>query len=112
MVFPLIVKGQREAAKLNNHMPQISKLTSRMNEAKQAGNKFECKFVAFADVYISSQEYRITIALWEKYYFLDLSCCHLSLCTYALVDLYAAFNKLSEARACLLHHILNKKCGV
>nr|DBA22517.1 TPA: hypothetical protein GDO54_013536 [Pyxicephalus adspersus] len=41
MVFPLIVKGQREAAKLNNHMPQITKLTTRMNEAKQAGNKFE-----------------------------------------------------------------------
>ncbi|KAM5194287.1 mitochondrial inner membrane protein OXA1L [Mantella aurantiaca] len=41
LVFPLIVKGQREAAKLNNHMPQISKLTTRMNEAKQAGNKFE-----------------------------------------------------------------------
>lgn len=66
MVFPLIVKGQREAAKLNNHMPQITKLTTRMNEAKQAGNKFECKFVTFADVYISPQEYRITITLWGK----------------------------------------------
>ncbi|XP_029437713.1 mitochondrial inner membrane protein OXA1L [Rhinatrema bivittatum] len=41
MVFPLIVKGQREAAKLNNHMPEISKLTNRMNEAKRSGNKFE-----------------------------------------------------------------------
>ncbi|XP_040272787.1 mitochondrial inner membrane protein OXA1L [Bufo bufo] len=41
MVFPLIVKGQREAAKLNNHMPQITALTTRMNEAKQSGNKYE-----------------------------------------------------------------------
>ncbi|KAM8961015.1 mitochondrial inner membrane protein OXA1L isoform 2-T2 [Pelodytes ibericus] len=41
MVFPLIVKGQREAAKLNNHMPQINVMTTRMNEAKQSGNKFE-----------------------------------------------------------------------
>ncbi|XP_053324445.1 mitochondrial inner membrane protein OXA1L [Spea bombifrons] len=41
MVFPLIVKGQREAAKLNNHMPQINAITTRMNEAKQTGNKFE-----------------------------------------------------------------------
>ncbi|KAE8633573.1 hypothetical protein XENTR_v10001919 [Xenopus tropicalis] len=41
LVFPLIVKGQREAAKLNNHMPQISSMTNRMNEAKQSGNKFE-----------------------------------------------------------------------
>ncbi|XP_030043801.1 mitochondrial inner membrane protein OXA1L isoform X2 [Microcaecilia unicolor] len=41
MVFPLIVKGQREAVKLNNHMPQINELTGRMNEAKSSGNKFE-----------------------------------------------------------------------
>nr|XP_040035893.1 mitochondrial inner membrane protein OXA1L [Gasterosteus aculeatus aculeatus] len=40
-VFPVIVKGQREAAKLNNVMPEMSKLTTRMNEAKQSGNKFE-----------------------------------------------------------------------
>lgn len=41
LVFPLIVKGQREAAKLNNHMPQITTLTTRMNEAKRSGNRFE-----------------------------------------------------------------------
>ncbi|KAK7909632.1 hypothetical protein WMY93_014316 [Mugilogobius chulae] len=41
LVFPVIVKGQREAAKLNNVMPQITKLTNRMNEAKQSGNKFD-----------------------------------------------------------------------
>ncbi|KAM9335435.1 mitochondrial inner membrane protein OXA1L [Symphorus nematophorus] len=40
-VFPLIVKGQREAAKLNNVLPEMTKLTTRMNEAKQSGNKFE-----------------------------------------------------------------------
>ncbi|XP_059210711.1 mitochondrial inner membrane protein OXA1L isoform X2 [Centropristis striata] len=40
-VFPVIVKGQREAAKLNNFMPEITKLTTRVNEAKQSGNKFE-----------------------------------------------------------------------
>uniref|UniRef100_A0A3Q4BD70 Membrane insertase YidC/Oxa/ALB C-terminal domain-containing protein n=1 Tax=Mola mola TaxID=94237 RepID=A0A3Q4BD70_MOLML len=42
-VFPVIVKGQREAAKLNNVLPEMTKLTTRMNEAKQSGNKFECK---------------------------------------------------------------------
>ncbi|XP_069489966.1 mitochondrial inner membrane protein OXA1L [Ambystoma mexicanum] len=41
LIFPVIVKGQREAAKLNNHMPEISRLTARMNEAKQSGNKFD-----------------------------------------------------------------------
>lgn len=41
LVFPVIVKGQREAAKLNNVMPEMTKLTSRMNDAKQSGNKFD-----------------------------------------------------------------------
>lgn len=40
-VFPVIVKGQREAAKLNNVLPDITKLTNKMNEAKQSGNKYE-----------------------------------------------------------------------
>ncbi|XP_051573965.1 mitochondrial inner membrane protein OXA1L-like isoform X1 [Myxocyprinus asiaticus] len=40
-VFPVIVKGQREAAKLNNVLPEMTELTNRMNEAKQSGNKFE-----------------------------------------------------------------------
>ncbi|CAJ0948664.1 unnamed protein product [Ranitomeya imitator] len=41
LVFPLIVKGQREAAKLNNHMPQITVLSSKMSDAKRSGNRFE-----------------------------------------------------------------------
>ncbi|XP_027894742.1 mitochondrial inner membrane protein OXA1L isoform X2 [Xiphophorus couchianus] len=40
-VFPVIVKGQREAAKLNNVLPEMTKLTEKMNEAKQSGNKYE-----------------------------------------------------------------------
>ncbi len=46
-MFPVIVKGQREAAKLNNVMPEMTKLTNRMNEAKQSGNKFDCKCLIF-----------------------------------------------------------------
>ncbi|XP_074838842.1 mitochondrial inner membrane protein OXA1L [Carettochelys insculpta] len=41
LVFPLLVKGQREAAKLNNHLPRLKQMTQRMQEAKQAGNHFE-----------------------------------------------------------------------
>lgn len=41
LVFPVIVKGQREAAKLNNVLPELTKLTTKMNDAKQSGNKFE-----------------------------------------------------------------------
>ncbi|CAB1345348.1 unnamed protein product, partial [Coregonus sp. 'balchen'] len=33
--------GQREAAKLNNVIPEMTKLTNKMNEAKQSGNKFD-----------------------------------------------------------------------
>ncbi|XP_067389252.1 mitochondrial inner membrane protein OXA1L [Emydura macquarii macquarii] len=41
LVFPVIVKGQREAAKLNNHMPEISRLTRLIQDAKRSGNHFE-----------------------------------------------------------------------
>ncbi|XP_018411613.1 PREDICTED: mitochondrial inner membrane protein OXA1L [Nanorana parkeri] len=58
MVFPLIVKGQREAAKLNNHMPQISALTTRMNEAKQSGNKFEFS-KAYSDLSLYQKKHNV-----------------------------------------------------
>lgn len=51
-VFPVIVKGQREAAKLNNVLPEMTKLTTRMNEAKQSGNKFDCKYLTFSTSFI------------------------------------------------------------
>nr|XP_023969961.1 mitochondrial inner membrane protein OXA1L isoform X2 [Chrysemys picta bellii] len=41
LVFPLIVKGQREAVKLNNHLPEITRLTQCMQDAKRSGNQFE-----------------------------------------------------------------------
>ncbi|XP_036406999.1 mitochondrial inner membrane protein OXA1L [Megalops cyprinoides] len=40
-VLPVIVKGQREAAKLNNVLPEITKITHRLNEAKRSGNQLE-----------------------------------------------------------------------
>ncbi|XP_034020365.1 mitochondrial inner membrane protein OXA1L isoform X2 [Thalassophryne amazonica] len=40
-MFPVIVKGQRETAKMNNVLPEMTKLTERMNDAKRSGNKFE-----------------------------------------------------------------------
>ncbi|XP_032337558.1 mitochondrial inner membrane protein OXA1L isoform X1 [Camelus ferus] len=41
LVFPLIVKGQREAAKIHNHMPEIQKFSTRIREAKLTGNHTE-----------------------------------------------------------------------
>ncbi|KAM8783672.1 mitochondrial inner membrane protein OXA1L [Rhynchonycteris naso] len=41
LVFPLIVKGQREAAKIHNHMPEIQKYSTRIREAKLAGDHAE-----------------------------------------------------------------------
>ncbi|XP_025049324.1 mitochondrial inner membrane protein OXA1L-like [Alligator sinensis] len=53
LVFPLIVKGQREAVKINNHMPQITRLTNVMNEARCSGNQFE-----FNRAYMTLMTYR------------------------------------------------------
>ncbi|XP_070623055.1 mitochondrial inner membrane protein OXA1L-like [Erythrolamprus reginae] len=39
LVFPLIVKSQRDAIRLNNHMPQITAFTERISAAKKAGNR-------------------------------------------------------------------------
>ncbi|XP_053448970.1 mitochondrial inner membrane protein OXA1L [Nycticebus coucang] len=41
LVFPLIVKGQREAAKIHNHLPEIQKYTAQIREAKLAGDNAE-----------------------------------------------------------------------
>ncbi|ELW69239.1 mitochondrial inner membrane protein OXA1L [Tupaia chinensis] len=41
LVFPLIVKGQREAAKIHNHLPEIQKFSTRIREAKLAGDHAE-----------------------------------------------------------------------
>ncbi|KAK1797119.1 hypothetical protein P4O66_008509 [Electrophorus voltai] len=57
-VFPVIVKGQREAAKLNNVLPQMTKLTNRMNEAKQSGNKFEFS-KAYSDLMMFQKKHNI-----------------------------------------------------
>ncbi|CAI9575685.1 unnamed protein product [Staurois parvus] len=58
MIFPLIVKGQKEAAKLNNHMPHMNKLTTRMNEAKHSGNKFEMS-KAYSDLTLYQKKHDI-----------------------------------------------------
>lgn len=41
LIFPLIVKGQREAAKIYNHMPVIQKFSTQIKEAKLAGDQAE-----------------------------------------------------------------------
>ncbi|XP_040596422.1 mitochondrial inner membrane protein OXA1L [Mesocricetus auratus] len=41
LVFPLIVKGQREAAKIHNHMPVMQKFSTQIREAKLAGDQAE-----------------------------------------------------------------------
>ncbi|XP_004698949.1 mitochondrial inner membrane protein OXA1L [Echinops telfairi] len=41
LVFPIIVKGQREAAKIHNHLPEIQRFSTRIREAKLAGDSAE-----------------------------------------------------------------------
>ncbi|XP_019351045.1 mitochondrial inner membrane protein OXA1L isoform X1 [Alligator mississippiensis] len=53
LAFPLIMKGQREVVKINNHMPQITRLTNIMNDARCSGNQFE-----FSKAYMDLITYR------------------------------------------------------
>nr|XP_008267566.1 mitochondrial inner membrane protein OXA1L [Oryctolagus cuniculus] len=41
LIFPLIVKGQREAAKIHNHVPEIQKFSARIREARLTGDHAE-----------------------------------------------------------------------
>lgn len=38
LVFPLVVKSQRNAAKMANNMPQMQAIQLKMTEARQTGN--------------------------------------------------------------------------
>ncbi|XP_020863879.1 mitochondrial inner membrane protein OXA1L isoform X1 [Phascolarctos cinereus] len=58
LIFPLIVKGQQEAVKINNHMPEIHKFTTRMNEAKLSGDKFEFSR-AFSDLQLYQKKHGV-----------------------------------------------------
>jgi YidC/Oxa1 family membrane protein insertase len=41
MIFPLVIMAQRNAAKMNNNMPQMQVLQMKMSEARQSGNAIE-----------------------------------------------------------------------
>ncbi|XP_036337025.1 mitochondrial inner membrane protein OXA1L-like, partial [Rhagoletis pomonella] len=41
IIFPLVIMAQRNAAKMNNYMPQLQVLQMKMTEARQSGNAIE-----------------------------------------------------------------------
>lgn len=41
LLFPLVIASQRNAAKMNNHMPQMQVLQMKMTEARQEGNSID-----------------------------------------------------------------------
>lgn len=41
LIFPLVIVSQRNAAKMNNHMPQLQVLQLKMTEARQTGDAIE-----------------------------------------------------------------------
>lgn len=41
LMFPLVVIAQRNAAKMNNYMPQMQVIQLKMTEARQSGNQLE-----------------------------------------------------------------------
>jgi YidC/Oxa1 family membrane protein insertase len=40
-MFPLVIKAQKNSAKLNNNMPTMTRLQERFTEARQSGNPLE-----------------------------------------------------------------------
>lgn len=40
-LFPLVIMAQRNAAKMNNHLPQMQVIQLKMTEARQSGNQME-----------------------------------------------------------------------
>jgi YidC/Oxa1 family membrane protein insertase len=40
-MFPLVIKAQRNAAKMTNNMPQLQVLQQKLTDARQAGNAME-----------------------------------------------------------------------
>ncbi|XP_059480019.1 mitochondrial inner membrane protein OXA1L [Neocloeon triangulifer] len=41
LMFPLVVKAQQNAAKMNNNLPQMQVLQMKMSEARQSGNQLD-----------------------------------------------------------------------
>ncbi|XP_055911313.1 mitochondrial inner membrane protein OXA1L [Eupeodes corollae] len=41
LIFPLVIVSQRNAAKMNNHMPQLQVLQLKMTEARQTGDAIQ-----------------------------------------------------------------------
>lgn len=43
-MFPIVVISQRNAAKLNNSMPQVQYIQMKVTEARQRGDKLDGEF--------------------------------------------------------------------
>lgn len=41
LVFPLVVKAQNNAAKLNNHMPQLQAIQNKLTDARRRGDLYD-----------------------------------------------------------------------
>lgn len=41
LLFPLVILAQRNAAKMNNYLPQMQILQLKMTEARQTGNQMD-----------------------------------------------------------------------
>lgn len=47
LMFPLVVKAQRNAAKMTNNMPQLQVLQQKMTDARQSGNAIQSAQMAY-----------------------------------------------------------------
>ncbi|XP_014671157.1 PREDICTED: mitochondrial inner membrane protein OXA1L-like [Priapulus caudatus] len=46
LLFPIVIKAQQNAAKMQNNMPQLQVMQDRMSEARQSGNTMEAAILA------------------------------------------------------------------
>lgn len=47
LIFPLVIKSQRNSAKMANHMPQLTILQEKMAQARRSGNSMEAAQMAY-----------------------------------------------------------------
>lgn len=57
LLFPLVITAQRNAAKMNNHLPQLQVLQLKMTEARQMGNAIEAaRYAQELSVFMKEKE--------------------------------------------------------
>jgi hypothetical protein len=74
IIFPLVIMAQRNAAKMNNNLPQLQVLQMKMTEARQTGNQFDGMFFKciYFIIYIKYPHTKLYSILFIAFIFLSI----------------------------------------